>query len=372
MLHRMMALITKELIQITRDRVLLFFALFGPTAQLMMLGRAISMDIVDIPVAVVDYDLSSLSREIITALDNTNELQVLRFPASLDEAREMIDNGDVMAVVVISHGFMEGTRSAAEVAQIQVVLDGGSSSFMAARTLGAAQGAVQSLVEDAQVTGNLPTRGGVQVLVEALFNRTLDLRPHTITAQLALITFQITTMVAVMGIVREREIGTIEMLTITPLRRLELIGGKAITPFLIGMLDFVVMFNVTQAVFSIPMRGSLPVLMAVTMLYLFCEIGYALMLSTITRSQQQAVTMVFVWAMFAITLSGYLVPVSRLPPFLQWVSWFVPLRHYLAILRGLMLKGAGLGVVWPQVLTLAALTAVILFATTRSLSRVIE
>jgi ABC-2 type transport system permease protein len=222
------------------------------------------------------------------------------------------------------------------------------------------------------VTSATQSPSGVRLYVEALFNRTMDFRLHSITAQLALITFQITTLVAVMGIVREREIGTIEMLTITPLRKLELIAGKAITPLIIGIIDFLVMFAVTQVVFRVPMRGSFLLLFGLTALYLFCEIGYALMLSTITRSQQQAVTMVFIWAMVGITLSGYLVPVSRLPEALQWVSWFVPLRHYLAIVRGLMLKGAGTAALWPEAVAIVALSVLIVFATTRTLSRVIE
>ncbi len=372
MLNRLASLVQKELIQFTRDRVLFVFALMIPAAQLVMLGHAISQDIVDIPVAVVDYDLSSLSREIITALDNTRELQIIQFPDDLGQARALIDDGEIMAVVVIPRGFMEGTRSLSWVPQMQVILDGGTSSIIAARALGAAQGAVQSLAQDAIIASTSRPSGGVRLYVEALFNRAMDFRMHSITAQFALITFQITTLVAVMGIVREREIGTIEMLTITPLRKLELIAGKAITPLIIGVMDFLVMFAVTQIVFRIPMRGSFLLLFGLTVLYLSCEIGYALMLSTITRSQQQAVTMVFIWAMVGITLSGYLVPVSRLPQALQWISWFVPLRHYLAIVRGLMLKGAGMAALWPEAAAILALTIMIVFGTTRTLSRVMD
>jgi ABC-2 type transport system permease protein len=175
-----------------------------------------------------------------------------------------------------------------------------------------------------------------------------------------------------MGVVREREIGTIEMLTITPLRRLELIAGKAITPLIIGIIDFFVMFLVTQVVFAIPIRGSFILLLGLTVLYLICEIGFALMLSTITRSQQQAVTFVFVWSMVAITMSGYLVPISRLPRFMQWLTWFVPLRHYLSIVRTLMLKGGGIIEVLPSAAAILALTVMMIFVTTRTLSRVIE
>ena len=142
MIQRMIALVTKELIQIRRDPVLLIFALVGPMLQLVMLGNAISKDIVDIPVGIIDYDLSPLSREIIAALDNTSELEVVRYPQSMEEAQRLIDSNDLMAVVVIPRLFMEETRSGTEVPQIQVILDGGNSSFTAGRALSAAQGAV--------------------------------------------------------------------------------------------------------------------------------------------------------------------------------------------------------------------------------------
>ncbi len=370
MFYRLGSLIRKEIIQFTRDRILLSFSLLGPMIQIILLGRAIGQDIQNIAVAVIDYDVSPLSREIVTALDNTRELSVDYYPKTLDDARQLVDRGDVMGIVVIPPDFMRDIQSATEVPQIQVVIDG-VSSLIAARTLGAAQGAVQSLVGDAAVvSGERP--GGIRVHSEALFNRTLDFRPDAVTSQLGLITFEITTLVAVMGIVREREIGTIEMLTITPLKRLELIAGKAITPLIIGTVNFLTMLTVTQVVFGVPFRGSFWLLLGLTVLYLACEISYALMVSTLTRSQQQATTVVFVWAMFALTLSGYLVPITTLPKALQWVSWAVPLRHYLAILRSVMLKGGDFGALWPEALAIGLLGTLMLFLTTRTLSRVID
>lgn len=370
MLNRLGSLIAKEIIQLSRDRVLLAFALLGPAIQIVLLGRAVSQDIQNVPVAVLDYDVTTLSREIITALDNTRELAVSHFPGSLAEAQTLIDRGDVMALVVIPPGFMRDVQSASQVPQVQVVIDG-VSSLIAARTLGAAQGAVQSLLRDAAVTaGREP--GGIRVYTEALFNRSLDFRPDSITSQLGLITFQVTTLVAVMGIVREREIGTIEMLTITPLTRLELIAGKALTPLIVGLLNFLLMLGVTQVVFDVPLRGSFFALLGLTVLYLCCEIAYALMVSTLARSQQQATTVVFVWAMVALTFSGYLVPITTLPEAMQWASMAVPLRHYLDIVRSIMLKGSDIATLWPQALALAMLGVIMTALTARSLSRAIE
>lgn len=370
MLHRLASLINKEVIQFARDPVLVAFVLIAPILQIVLIGQSISQDVQSMPVAVVDYDLSPLSREIITALDNTDEIAVSAYPDRIEDAQRLVDDGDVIGMVVIPRGFMRDTRSATEVAQIQVIIDG-SSSLIASQTLGAAQSAVQSLAGDAAIASSRP-RGGVRVFVEALFNPTLSLRPDSVVSQIALITFEVTTLIAVMGIVREREIGTIEMLTITPLRRLELLAGKTITPLIIGGVNFLLMFGVTQVVFDTPMRGSFLGLLGLTVIYLVAEVAYALMISTLTRSQQQATTVVFVWAIVGVTLSGYLVPITTLPRAMQWLSWAVPLRHYLVGVRSIMLKGAPLATLLPQAITLVVLGVVMMLFTTRTLSRVTD
>jgi ABC-2 type transport system permease protein len=212
-----------------------------------------------------------------------------------------------------------------------------------------------------------PSRGA-----RALYNQTLDQRWHSISAQLAFIAFQVTVIIAVMGMVRERETGTLEQIAITPLSRLELLAGKAAVPLVVGGLDFVAMYIITQVVFDLPMRGSVGLLFGLTAIYLVTECGYALMLSTVANTQQQAITMSFVWMMLALTLSGYMVPITRMPAALQVVSVVFPLRHYLPILRGVMLKGAGLGALWPQVVSLIVLSVVVIAATVRLLARVDE
>ncbi|NDJ52041.1 MAG: ABC transporter permease, partial [Chloroflexi bacterium] len=369
MLHRLYSLITKELIQFTRDPILFAFATLAPMLQIVLLGQAIGSDITNIPVAIVDYDNSTLSRDIVTGLDNTSELVVRHYPDGLDEARALLDRGEVKGVVVIPRGFMAANQSPTSVPEMQVFIDG-SSSFLAGRVLTAASGAVSSVANDVLVSSE--TVGGIRVFSEALYNRSLDFQPDAVSSQIALLTFQIVALVAVMGIVRERDIGTVEMLSITPISRLELIAGKAITPLLIGMLNFLLTFLISQFVFQIPQRGSLLLLFGLAFIYVLCETSYALMLSTITRSQQQAVTIVFVWAMLGLALSGYLVPITTLPQALQWVSWAIPLRHFLDAMRGVMLRGADLTAIIPQVGMILVLLVAMTFISTRTLTRVIE
>lgn len=370
MIHRLLALINKEIIQFTRDRVLMAIVLLLPVLQLVMIGGSVGKDVQNMQVAVVDYDLSPLSREIITALDNTDEIIVSYYPDNIEEAQALIEDGTIIGMVVIPRNFMQDTLSMTVTPQIQVVIDG-TSSLIAGRTLSATQGAVQSLVSDVAITTNY-RRASINVFVQSLFNSSLDLRADSIVSQLALITFEITTLIAVMGFVREREIGTIEMLSITPLKRLELIAGKAITPLIIGGVNFVLMYGVTQIVFDTPMRGSFPLMFGFTLIYLIAEIAFALMMSTLTRSQQQATTMVFVWIISGLAFSGYMVPITSLPKALQWVSWAVPLRHYLAIVRSIMIKGSGFWALLPQAAALLALGVGMMLLTTRTLSRIID
>ncbi len=369
MFNRLYAIISKELIQYTRDRILFVATLLAPLIQIVLLGNAVGSDIRNLQIAVVDYDHSPLSREIITALDNTDELVVAHFPGSLEEARKLVDRGQAIGVVIIPHRFMEKTRSPHTTAEMQVILDG-TQTLTAGYALSAATQAVQSLAGGTLPAGSsLP---GAVLYPEPLYNRTLDLQPDAITAQLALITFQMVALVGVMGIVRERDIGTIEMLNITPLKRMELVAGKTLTPLIIGLATFSVVFTMARMVFNVPNRGNLPFLVGVTALYLVCEIGYGLALSSLLRTQQQAVTVVFVWIMVALTLSGYLVPIEQLPQAFQWLSWLLPLRHYLRIVHNIMLKGSGLLDLWPQIAAIGVLTLLAFSIAPRLLNRVLE
>lgn len=370
MVARLRSLVIKELIQFSRDGLLLVFAFVGPVLQLILLGNAVSQDLTALPLAVHDQDRSDLSREIVTALDNTQELELAYYPSSLEELHDLVDGGQVTVAVVIPPGLSRDASSGTTVPELQVIVDG-TNAFVGAGALRAIQGAIQAKARDlAPATAS--NHGGIDLQTRALYNQSLDQRWHSISAQLAFIAFQVTVIIAVIGLVREREVGTLEQIAMTPLRRLELIGGKAIVPLAIGMFNYSVMFVITQLVFDLPMRGSALLLFALTLVYLVTECGYALLLSTLSRTQQQAITLVFVWVMLAMTLSGYLVPVTRMPLALQALSLLFPLRHYLNILRGVMLKGAGLMALWPSVLALVALSVVVVTATAKLLGRVDE
>jgi ABC-2 type transport system permease protein len=186
------------------------------------------------------------------------------------------------------------------------------------------------------------------------------------------IVYQVTLMVAALGLARERELGTLEQILVTPIRRRELIVGKAIPALIIGALDFVLMFVVTITLFDVPMRGSVPLLFVLSLLFIAAEIGWGLTLSAHARTQQQAILLFFLLAIIDMSFSGYLVAVSHMPLPMQIIAQLFPMQHYLAIVRAVMLKGAGLEVLWPQVVALGVLGLAAAIVARRSVSRQLD
>ncbi len=372
MFNRLRSLIVKELIQFTQDRLLLIFTLVGPLAEIILIGSGVSGGTTGIPVAVLDRDRSDLSRQVIAAVDNTPEVAVSHFPATFDEAAALIDAGKAGAVIVIPEGFSADLRaeSSTGVTPIQLILDG-SNVVVAGDAQSAAQGAIESLgweVALASASGSL-LQSGIDLRHEALYNQALEDRPYELTALLALIVFQIGALVGVMAIVREREIGTLEQVAVTPIRQVELILGKAISPIIVGFANFVILLMVVLIFYNLPLRGSPLLLALMTLLYLISEVSFALMLSALARTQQQAITFVFIYIMLALTMSGYMVPITRLPLVLRAASTILPVRHYMEIVRGVMLKGAGVAVLWPNIVALLVLDVAVLAVTVFVLRR---
>jgi ABC-2 type transport system permease protein len=273
--------------------------------------------------------------------------------------------GTVNAVVVIPETFSDDLR-AGRTAQVQLIVDGSNVSA-ASDVLSAAQGAIDTLgwniaLASSGLTGSV-SPPGIDLHQEALYNQALDSKPYEITAHMAFFTFLVVALTAVMGIVRELEMGTIEQIMITPLTQLELIVGKATGPAIVGFVNFSVMFVMGRLIFNLPMRGSWLLLGVMTLLYLVSEVSVSLMISTVTRTQQQAITIIFVWVMIALALSGFLVPINSLPGVLNFAANALPLQHFIEIVRSVMLRGAGLSALWPHVLSLVALDIVVVTAT---------
>ncbi len=367
MLFRIGNLAQKELLQLTRDVMILIMILVGPVLQLALIARATTQGFHHQPIVVVDQDHSGLSRQTVEALDNTAELKVVAFLDSPDQIDPWLDRAQAIMAVTIPAGLEADLARGTP--QVQLLVDG-TRSAASNYAIAAATGAINSVAAQYRQTGasNLPLLN-VRTLVR--FNPTLNVSLFVISAQLGFIVYQVALIVAALGITRERELGTLEQLLVTPLQRVELIIGKAIPAVIVASLNFIIVFLIGNQGFELPMRGSFSLLLALSVLFIIAEVGWGLVLSAFSHTQQQAVLFVFVLAMTDVAFSGYTVPVERLPQFMQWIAQLFPFQHYLQILRGVMLRGADLSTLWPQTVALVILAigsmSVALFALRRRL-----
>jgi ABC-2 type transport system permease protein len=365
MFGRTLNLIQKELLQISRDWLMIFVLVLGPVIQLALLGYSTGRSVANLSLAVLDLDHSTASRAVAVSLDNTREL-ILRYEAeSLQQLERLINDGDADVGVIIPPNFARDLDAAARAPQAIGVIAGATNNVASSNGLYAAERAVSAYLS-ARQPASAPV---VDLRIDVQFNPSLDSRQYTLPAMVGMIVFELSLMLASLGVTREREIGTLEQLIIMPFRRIEVIIGKAVPPLLMTLVEFPLMLLVTIQVFGVPMRGSMALLVALTTLFIAAEIGWGLLLSTVARTQQQAVLFVFVQAIIDLTLSGFLVPLENLPGAINLISNVVPLRHYLVIIRSIMLKGATIDVLWPQVLALAVLMVVIGAVAMRNLGR---
>jgi ABC-2 type transport system permease protein len=383
-LTRVWHVVVKEFIQFGRDRLLTLFLFTFPAMQLILVAQATATGVTNLPTAVLDQDGSRTSRSLAQALDRTEELTVSYFPRNLAEMARLLDSGQAGLALVIPPNFerdvLDGSApvlarqvlahpSDSHSARLQIIADA-SNSITATVALRTAEGAITSSLT--RLLGVAGVSGAVDLRVTTRFNRSLDSRYYAIPAQLAFIVYQVTLAVAALGLARERELGTLEQLSVTPLRHFELLAGKALPAAIIGLIDFMVMFVIVVDVYQVPMQGSWGLLFLLSALFIIAEVCWGLTISAISRTQQQAVLFIFMLAISEIMLSGYLVPVARLPLVLKGVALFSPMRHYLVILRSIMLKGANLAALWPQAAALLALGGAMAYLSRHNVARAFE
>jgi ABC-2 type transport system permease protein len=358
-LYRIWSVVVKEFLQLSRDKVLMGFVILAPLLELGLMANMTGDGIKNLPLAVVDRDTSRASRELIAKLDQSEELLLTTYAENVEQAREAMQRGDVAAIVVVPPGYGEHLTDPQQSAEVQVIVD--DSNYVVATV---AESSVKNTASE--ITQNLTTRmttisgGPVKMSFVARFNAALDSRPRSITAMLGMIVYQVTLIIASQSFTRERERGTLEQLRITPLGRVELIVGKAIPTLVIGLINSVMMIGLIVVWFDVPVRGSLPLLLLLSIPFILAQIGWGTLISLVSHNQQQAVLFVFAMAMLEVACSGFIVPASDMPKVMQVVSQVSSVQHYLVILRGVMLRGAGLGSVWVPTL---ALTGIALVAT---------
>lgn len=370
-MRRVLYLMWKEFLELRQDPRTFPIVFIAPLIQLTLLGYAATTDVRDVPTLVVDADRSAESRALMNRFEFSPYFTVVGVESSAAAIDGPLLAGDAWMALTIPAGYGAALRRG-EPAHVQLVADGSDANSVNIG-LGYAANLVAGHAEAivASRGGVAAGAGGLQLDVRVWFNPELQSRLFMIPGVLALVLLVITTILTSMAIVREKEIGTLEQLNVTPLRRWELVAGKLLPYALIGVVDVLLVSAITIGWFGVPLRGSFALLFGLSLVYILNTLGIGLLVSTISRTQQQAMMIAtFFFLMPMIYLSGFIFPIENMPGAIQWATYVIPLRYYLDIVRGIFLKGVGLETLWPQALSLLACGVTILgLAVARSSKR---
>ena len=378
-MQRLRFLVWKEFLELRKDPKLFGVVVVAPIVQLTMLGYAATTDVRDVPVVVVDGDRSPSSRDLIARFEGSRNFSIVDVVSTTRDVEPFLESGRAWLALSIPVGYGADVSGGRPVT-LQLIADGTDSNSTTV-ALGYATsvigGYAQDLLEAQRGNGGAfeasRVAGGIEPRIRIWFNPQLESRHFMIPGVLALVLLVVTANLASMAIVREKELGTLEQLNVTPLRRWELIVGKLLPYGAIAMIDVVLVVAVAVFWFEVPLRGSFVLLFAMSLVYVICTLALGLFISTISETQQQAMmTATFFFLTPMIYLSGFIFPIENMPAVIQPVTYLIPLRYFLIIVRGIFLKGIGLRLLWPQAAALAAWGLVVLaLAVSRSRKRAV-
>ena len=365
MLGRIRQMLIKEFIQVLRDPRMRMVIFVIPCVQVLVIGYAVTTDVKHVRTVVCDLDNSVLSRELVDRFVASGYFDVVEHTDSDRRVRTMIDRGQASVALRINHGFSEDVR-AGRTARLQVIVDGTDSN-----TASVVMGYVGRIAREAsqkllllritRLLGSARQPGRVELRSRAWFNDNLESRNYFVPGVMAVVVTLVTLLLTSMAVVREKEIGTMEQIMVTPITPWEFILGKTVPFALIGFADVLIVTAVGVFWFEVPIRGSLLLLLAASGVYLVSTLSIGLLISTVSQTQQQAMMSTFFFFFPAMMLSGFVFPIANMPPVVQWITLLDPLRYFLVIIRGIFLKGVGLSVLWPQLAALAIMGAVLLW-----------
>jgi len=358
-LRRIYYLLVKEFIQAVRDPRLRIFLFLPPIIQLMMYGYAINFDIMHIRTAVYDEARTSQTRALINRFASNPYFSLDYYLDRPGQVRDLLDRGQVTFVLHFAWDFAKKLK-AGKPAAVQVIIDGTDSN--AALIVGRYASTILNDYSVELLTQRLGRRGlplsrGAPVVVEeqTWFNKNRISRVSFVPGVIAMVVMLVSIMLTTLSVVREKEIGTMEQLLVTPLRPLEFILGKTIPFVLISLGDVVLVSLLAIFWFGVPLRGSPPVLLLGTLLFLISTVGVGLFISTLCSTQQQAMMVSTFFFTPAILLSGLVFPIPNMPEAVQYITLINPLRYFIIVIQDVFLKGVGLAVLWPQLLAMALL-----------------
>lgn len=357
--------IKKEFLQFKRDPKMFALILVAPIVQLVFLGYAANFDVNVVHTAVYDMDKTEMSRQYLESFDATGYFSFDEYVDNYDELTEAIDNGEVILAIVIPKDF-EKKINRRETVQVQAIFDGsdGNTGSIAAGYL---QGV--TLQYSKQIVTDIRNKLGIKVLpvgnvvseTRVWYNPELKTRNFMVPGIVGLLLMIITLILTSLAVVKEKEIGTLEQLIVTPIKPIEMIVGKLIPFIILGFVAVIMVITSMHFIFAIDVKGSVVLLFASSFVFILSTLGLGLFVSTVSSTQQQAMMLaIFLVMMPMVFLSGFTFPIENMPEVIQWITYIIPLRYFMTIIRGIILKGIGIADLWPQLLAMLGLGIFIL------------
>jgi ABC-2 type transport system permease protein len=381
LLLRVKVLFWKEVLLALRDPRLRFLIILPPLIQLVAFGYAANLDLRNIPIAIYDEDRSSISRDLAFAFSSSGYFRVAATVRNPADINELMDRGKVKAVIHFGPDLAAriGSQRTALVQVIVAGTDSNTASLVQSYSLQIFERFNRSRLEKLLEQNPLLKRilpagpqGIVQPEIRIWYNPDLVSRNFYIPGIISLVIMVSVLNLTAMAVVREKEVGTMEQIMVTPIRPIEFILGKTIPFALIGIFQVALVSIVGVFWFSVPMRGSLALLFFCLLIYILSILSLGLFISTISRNQQQALVTTFFFTFPIILLSGFIFPIANMPPVIQYVTYFNPLRYFLVIIRDIFLKGSGVDILWPQMVALLAVGLAVMSLAVRRVRKTLD
>lgn len=351
---RVRTLVVKEIRQLFRDPKTKRVIFVSPIIQLILFGYAVNTDVRNVATALVDHDRTVASRELVSAFTASGYFRIVTVSDRTADLGIALDHGRAVVAIEIPSGYA-ADLAARRAPVIQLLVDGTNSN-----TATIAQGYAVKIAQQLGIrvaTERGVTPAGIDLRARAWFNPSLESRVYNVPAVIGVIVLLMCLLLTAMAIVREREVGTLEQLLVSPLSATELILGKTIPVAGIAMLQMALVTTVALLWFDVPLRGPIPALLLAAALFIVAGLSFGLFISTISATQQEAFLAMFLFLLPSIILSGFLYPIDTMPEFFQRLTFANPLRHFLEIIRAIFLKGAGVAELWVQFTVLAGMAA---------------
>jgi ABC-2 type transport system permease protein len=380
MWERIAQIVRKEFVQLLRSRRRRLAVFIPPLLQLFVFGYAVNLDVDNIRLGWMDEDHTPASRTLLAGFQGSTRFHIVALPMNDEQAQGLLERGDAQAVLRVLPGFAESLQRGRQ-AGVQLLVDGTNSNTASlisgySQQIAAAfatpvvrkrqQNMVLTLASSGSTGSTSLKTPRLSVQTRVWFNADLLSRNYFVPGVIVNIIMLVTVMLTAMAVVRERELGTMEQLMVTPIRPIEFILGKTLPAAFIGLIDMGLVITGALVVFHIPFRGNPMLLLLCVILFLFTTLGAGLLMSTISNTQQQAMMTSFMFATPAFMLSGFAFPIRNMPIAVQYFTYLNPLRYFMEIVRTLFLKGTGVAVLWPQMLAMLVFgVSMLLLSTSR-------